>query len=389
MSLLDEVVRHSQDANATDIFLKVGRPPFIHCPAGPICLSLPPINQNEIEEILELIKESDTRGWQSYDEKPRCLLVCRYKNEVAMRVEVFGADQALSLCIRLHPIAPMSLDKIGLPDGFKSQIETGGPGMMIISAPHRSGLTTTLTSIAQHYANQDLSSRIGFMSEEQGIGVKNNTPGLIKISPVTSDNEFSHMLKHAESFTMLIIDGVLSPIRFRRLLDFSANTQCLVIYGINVVTAIKLGSLSSVPACIDYCLDQIIKSLILSKNPAYNSDINQLTHASASKLAATLNGILCRDMLISSSHEAVPLYEYAAVTPAVRNLISENKIARIVEAIIVAPKKNGFTRNQHLYELVESGRIPSDEVKAHPMYGESFTREYQGKLKGEKDGRRI
>jgi twitching motility protein PilT len=93
------------------------------------------------------------------------------------------------------------------------------------------------------------------------------------------------------------------------------------------------------------------------------------------QLAGTLQGIVCQTLAKTADGRGrVVATEVLVATPAIRNLIREGKTHQIYSAMQAGAKHGMHTMDQHLAELVQSGKI-THEVgieKAHHL--EDFNR---------------
>jgi len=102
-------------------------------------------------------------------------------------------------------------------------------------------------------------------------------------------------------------------------------------------------------------------------------------------LSFSLEGILSQVLLRKQNRQGLMMvYEYLAMTPAVRNLIRENKFHQIPGQMQLGQDVHGMsTLNQNLIKLVNEGVISSDEA-----WGNSPDPEEFGKLLNAKSSKR-
>ncbi len=84
-------------------------------------------------------------------------------------------------------------------------------------------------------------------------------------------------------------------------------------------------------------------------------------------LSFTLEGIITQALCTRADGKGrVLVYEYLAMTPAVRNLIRENKLHQVSSLMQTGHEKYGMlSMNQSLAECVRTGKITIDEAIAH------------------------
>jgi twitching motility protein PilT len=79
----------------------------------------------------------------------------------------------------------------------------------------------------------------------------------------------------------------------------------------------------------------------------------------------------------------VMVYEYLAMTPAIRNLIRENKLHQIYGQMQIGQENTGMsTMNQNLLSYVEQGLISIDDAFSHSPEVEELERLVSKRFKG-------
>src|SRR5262249_17508763 len=87
------------------------------------------------------------------------------------------------------------------------------------------------------------------------------------------------------------------------------------------------------------------------------------------QLSTALIGVLCQSLLPRKPEGLVAAYEMMVVTPAVQNLIRENKVYRIDSTIQTGRNQGMFLLDESLFKLWKEGVCEKEEVlgkSAHP-----------------------
>ncbi len=95
-----------------------------------------------------------------------------------------------------------------------------------------------------------------------------------------------------------------------------------------------------------------------------------------SLLALTLEGVVSQALLErADKHGRVMCFEYLGMTPAIRNLIRENKLHQVYGQMQLSQDQHGMcTMNQSLQHLVATGVVTWEEALSHSPEPEEFTR---------------
>ncbi len=102
--------------------------------------------------------------------------------------------------------------------------------------------------------------------------------------------------------------------------------------------------------------------------PADNQDYIRLL------LSFCLEGIISQTLIRRSDKKGrIMVYEYLAMTPAVRNLIRENKLQQVYGHMQMGQENHGMcTMNQNLVNLIEAGIVSIEEAVSHSPDIEEF-----------------
>jgi hypothetical protein len=77
----------------------------------------------------------------------------------------------------------------------------------------------------------------------------------------------------------------------------------------------------------------------------------------AVQLSMVLNAVVSQQLVPTVDGTVVPVFEMMRVTPAIKNMIRENKIAQIGAAIQSGRESGGLTNDGGLFDLAKAGRI--------------------------------
>jgi twitching motility protein PilT len=93
------------------------------------------------------------------------------------------------------------------------------------------------------------------------------------------------------------------------------------------------------------------------------------------QLAGALQGVVCQTLAKSSDGQGrVVATEVLVATPAIRNLIREGKTHQIYSALQAGAKHGMHTMDQHLADLVKTGKISYDVGMEKCHHVEDFNR---------------
>lgn len=135
-----------QRRSFTDLHIEQDRPMMIKTPRGWIEAEGGPVVLEEMEPLLNSIDEAwDNRLREGALDRQFVLTSCR------LRTHVYRASggRKTVISIRRLPLAPLPLDKLGLPAYVRTMAESS-KGLVLVTGVTGSGKTTTIASLLDH-----------------------------------------------------------------------------------------------------------------------------------------------------------------------------------------------------------------------------------------------
>ncbi|CAI8693426.1 twitching motility protein PilT [Burkholderia cepacia] len=131
----------------TDLHIEQDRPIMIKTPRGWVETDGGPIMLDEMAPMLDAVDDDwDNRLRDGAIDRQFVLTGCR------LRAHVYRTSNGRKtvISIRRLPLAPLPLDKLGLPAYIRSTIETASMGLVLVTGVTGSGKTTTIASLLDH-----------------------------------------------------------------------------------------------------------------------------------------------------------------------------------------------------------------------------------------------
>jgi twitching motility protein PilT len=138
--------------NASDLHIKVGRPPLFRINGKLIAAKMPPISLEQAQEtILGVLTE---RQIKQLEETRQIDFSFNVKDMGRFRCNVYYQRGLISAAVRMIPINVATLDELGVPIVLK-ELCARLRGLLLITGGTGSGKSTTLASLIQ-YINQTM-----------------------------------------------------------------------------------------------------------------------------------------------------------------------------------------------------------------------------------------
>ena len=261
-----------------------------------------------------------------------------YGTEARFRVAVFRQRGDIAIALRLIPNQLLTFEEIGLPPICKELIRRPR-GLYIVTGPTGSGKTTSLATMID-FINTNLERHL--ITVEDPIEYYHyHKKSVIAQREVGVDvPSFSEALRRAlRADPDVILVGEMRDLETMEAAIRAAETGHLVF-----ATLHTTGAAGTITRIID----------------AFpNNQQAQIRVQLSTSLICVLSQVL---MARADKPGRVAAFEFLVVTPAIANLIRENKTFRIDSAIQTGKKFGMQLLDDHLWQLYEQGLITSEEM---------------------------
>src|ERR1700733_5395590 len=330
--LLETCVRRG----ASDLHLAVGKPPTLRLHGNMRELQTKVL---EPEDTVALMKSiTPERIQQEYEEQGSGDFGFAYGAEARFRVAIFKQKGNCSLVLRRIPNKLMTFDEIGLP-AMAQQICRRPRGMFLVTGPTGSGKTTTLACMI-NYINENFDKHIITMEDPIEYYQPHKKSVVVQREIGVDVPSFSEGLRRAlrqDPDVMLVGE-------MRDLATISSAITCAETGHLVFGTLHTNGAASTINRIID----------------AFPTDQQEQVRVQlAGNLLAVLSQALCPRV---DTDGMVAAYEFMYVTPAIQNLIRDNKSFRIDSEIQTGKRFGMQLLDDNLYMHFQAGRIGMEEA---------------------------
>lgn len=330
--LLDTVVKFG----ASDLHLTVGRPPTVRLHGNLRSLQTKVLDSDDMVSLMKSI--TPERNQQELQEGGTTDFGFAYGEAARFRVSVFRQRGDLAIVLRQIPNRLLSIETIGLPEVVKDLIRRPR-GMFLVTGPTGSGKTTTLASMV-NFINETMDKHIVTM-EDPIEYYHYHKKSVINQREVGSDvPTFAEALRRVlRQDPDVILVGEMRDLETIESAIRAAETGHLVFGTLHTTGAAKT-------------IDRVVDAFPQQQQ-------NQIRV----QLSTALICVLSQALLTRVDQPGmVAAYEFMVVTPAIANLIRDNKSFRI-DSMIQTGKKFGMQLlDDHLWQLYMSGKIGAEEM---------------------------
>ena len=341
-----ELLAFSVKNKASDLHLSAGLPPMIRVHGDIRRINLPPMEHKDVHALVYDIMNDGQRKF--YEENLECDFSFAIPNLARFRVNAFVQQRGAGAVFRTIPSKVLSLEDLKAPKIF-AEICNQPRGVVLVTGPTGSGKSTTLAAMVNHINMNEqghiltVEDPIEFVHESQKCLINQREVGPHTLS-------FANALRSAlREDPDIILVGEMRDLETIRLAMTAAETGHLVFGTLHTSSAAKT-------------IDRIIDVF-----PAEEKEMMR------AMLSESLRAVISQTLLKTKDGSGrVAAHEIMIGTPAIRNLIRENKVAQMYSAIQTGAQIGMQTLDQNLQELVKRNLIGVDEARTKAANKDAF-----------------
>ena len=338
-NLMDGAVR----AGATDVHITVGKVPRLRVDRKLVMGACHNIMERDtvlgvIEYVLSQLKgEEAAKRRAAWDSKKDVDCAFTYKSMVRVRVNIFRTEKGESIAFRIMQPRRFSVTEIGIPFPAVEFCNAKG-GFFLVSGAAGSGKTTTLAALID-VINKTRTAHILTVEDPVEYIFEDNLSIISQREVgVHVDSFYSALRSSLRENPDLVVVGELRDLETTRIAIEMAETGHLVF-----ATLHSRGAVSSI--------DRLVGQF-----PA--GEQNQMRQM----ISESLLGILSQRLFAKKGGGLVAAFELLCATPAVRNLIREQKYGQICSTIQTGADYGMVTMESSIARLIQLGKISADSM---------------------------
>jgi twitching motility protein PilT len=343
---ITELLAFSVKNKASDLHLSAGLPPIIRVNGDVRRINLPAMEHKDVHAMVYDIMSDSQR--KQYEDTRECDFSFEIPNLARFRVNAFVQNRGAAAVFRTIPSKVLTLEDLNCPRIFKD-IADYPRGIVLVTGPTGSGKSTTLAAMINH-VNENAYSHI--LTVEDPIEFVHQPKKCLinqrEIGPHTLS--FQNALRSAlREDPDVILVGEMRDLETIRLALTGAETGHLVFATLHTSSAAKT-------------IDRIVDVF-----PAAEKEMVR------SMLSESLRAVISQTLLKTKDGQGrVAAYEILIGTPAIRNLIRENKVAQMYSSLQTGQQFGMQTLDQCLLELVKRNIVSAPEARAKAANKDAF-----------------
>ncbi|MES2918857.1 MAG: type IV pilus twitching motility protein PilT [Pseudomonadota bacterium] len=342
---ITELLAFSAKNGASDLHLSAGLPPMIRVDGDVRRINLPPLEHKEVHRLVyDIMNDKQRKDFEEFLETDFSFEV---PGVARFRVNAFNQNRGAGAVFRTIPSKVLSMDDLGMGKVFQNISEIAR-GIVLVTGPTGSGKSTTLAAMLDYINNTryehilTIEDPIEFVHESKKC--------LVNQREVHRDTlGFSEALRSAlREDPDIILVGEMRDLETIRLALTAAETGHLVFGTLHTTSAAKT-------------MDRIIDVF-----PAEEKEMVR------GMLSESLQAVISQTLCKKTGGGRVAAHEIMIGTPAIRNLIRENKVAQMYSAIQTGGSLGMQTLDQCLKTLIQKGLVTPQVAREKAKVPENF-----------------
>lgn len=339
------------DERASDVFFIAGLPVTYRAAGRQVRLGDEPLMPADTEAAVRAILSAAGRRTDWIEEQGNHDLDFSFAlpGVGRFRANVFRQRGSVSAVVRVIPFGLPDPDEFGIPEEVLRTAELQ-KGLVLVTGPAGAGKSTTLACIVDRM-NHGRSGHVVTMEDPIEFVHRHGTCIVTQREVPTDVATYDEALRSAmREAPDVILLGEMRDAGTISIAVTAAETAQLVFSTLHTTGAAGT-------------VDRIVDAF-----PASQQRQIRL------QLAMVLQAIVSQQLVPTVDGGVTPAWEIMVSTPAIRNLIREEKTHQIDSAIAAGGEQGMRTMDQSLFTLVESGRVARDVALQYAVHQEALER---------------
>ena len=340
-----ELLTFSVKNGASDLHLSAGMPPMIRVDGDMRKVNVPVLDHKTVHGLVyDIMNDKQRKDYEEFLENDFSFEI---PDLARFRVNAFNHNRGAGAVFRTIPSEILTLEDLGTPPIFKN-ISDNPRGLVLVTGPTGSGKSTTLAAMIDYLNNK---SYAHILTIEDPIEfVHESKKCLVNQREVHRDTlGFNEALRSAlREDPDIILVGEMRDLETIRLALTAAETGHLVFGTLHTSSAAKT-------------IDRIIDVFPAAEKTMVRS-----------MLSESLRAVIAQTLMKKFGGGRIAAWEIMIGTPAIRNLIREDKVAQMYSAIQTGQASGMTTLDQYLQDILVRGLISKQDARRRAANKETF-----------------
>ncbi|MCZ7622723.1 MAG: type IV pilus twitching motility protein PilT [Candidatus Kuenenia sp.] len=332
-----ELLAFATKESASDVHISSGEPPMIRIHGDMRKIDMPPLMREDVHTVLYNILNDQQR--KAYEEHYELDFAIAITGVGRFRVNAFLQNRGESIVFRTIPEKIPLLEQLNMPP-IVAELTKKEKGLILLTGPTGSGKSTTLAAMLD-LINREYKCHILTVEDPIEFVHKSKNSLVNQRELGSNTHSFANALRSAlREDPDVILVGEMRDLETISLALTAAETGHLVLATLHT---------SSAPKTVDRIID------------VFPAEQQQQIRT---MLSESLQAVIAQQLIKRKEGVGrIAALEIMIGTPAVRNLIRENKIAQIPSALQTGRQHGMQTMDQALLDLCRNGLVSKESIR--------------------------
>ncbi|WP_347274981.1 type IV pilus twitching motility protein PilT [Candidatus Kuenenia sp.] len=332
-----ELLAFATKEGASDVHISSGEPPMIRIHGDMRKIDMPPLMREDVHTLLYNILNDQQR--KVYEEHYELDFAIAITGVGRFRVNAFLQNRGESIVFRTIPEKIPLLEQLNMP-AIVAELTKKEKGLILLTGPTGSGKSTTLAAMLD-LINREYKCHILTIEDPIEFVHKSKNSLVNQRELGSNTHSFANALRSAlREDPDVILVGEMRDLETISLALTAAETGHLVLATLHT---------SSAPKTVDRIID------------VFPAEQQQQIRT---MLSESLQAVIAQQLIKRTEGVGrIAALEIMIGTPAVRNLIRENKIAQIPSALQTGRQHGMQTMDQALLDLCRNGLVSKESIR--------------------------
>ena len=332
---ITEILEKAVTLDAADIFLVAGLPVTFKCGGKQERLPGDPLRPNDIRTLVDSIYELSGRERTNLDRGQDDDFSFAVSKMGRFRANIFRQRGSLAAVLRVIRFGLPDPEKLGIPESVLS-LADNKKGLVLITGSAGTGKSTTLACMIDRI-NRTRDCHI-----------------------ITMEDPIEYIHRHDKAIVTQREISIDTPGYLDSLRSALRESPDVILLG-------EMRDYDTISAALTAAETGVLLLSTLHTTSAANT-INRILDVFPSnqqqqvkiQLAQVLKGVVCQQLVASTDGQLMPVFEIMKSTPAIQNMIREDKLHQI-DGFMQAGAADGMcTMDGSLFKLFREGKISRD-----------------------------
>ena len=349
MPTIEEILRAAKEAGASDVHLTVGIPPKMRVNGNLITMDYPKMLPADTLEVLVNIMTEVQR--ERFEERGEYDMSFSIPNCGRYRVNAYKQRGSLAAVIRVIAFRLPDPAELSIPEDVMN-ISDYTRGMVLVTGSAGSGKSTTMACLIDRI-NHTREGHI-ITLEDPLEYLHRHDRCIVSQREICTDTEsyLTSLRATLRQSPDVILLGEMRDHETIQTAMTAAETGHLVLSSLHT-----LGAANTIERIMDVF------------EPSQQ-------HQIALQLSMVLQAVISQQLIPDVDGRNIPVFEIMRLTPAIRNMIRDNKVHQIEGVISTSGQEQMRSMDQSLLELYKKGRITRDTALKYALNADMLKRRF-------------